>query len=272
MSKRQDDYDRWLSDANAVESTDNPLKVPYDVALKEAVSAAAFVEKYWEPAGARPGLSHVKKRLPRATSEAIVSQVHAVQEAQTRLLLIVDPVVLDQGDRARVLVDELESAIAFTLDNDVHEEADNQLAQVRAFHAQDGQRSGALAQALRDYAALAKQLKARIVVADEAFDPAWITEATALAKTLDAAALDKAAASSDAARAAAATRNRLLSLLQVNVNLVRRTARHVFRNHPEIQREATSAYDRRRRAAARRAKDAPPPPAPQPGPTGGAAA
>ncbi|WP_437678605.1 hypothetical protein [Sorangium sp. So ce131] len=38
------------------------------------------------------------------------------------------------------------------------------------------------------------------------------------------------------------------------VGAIRKTAAHVFRRHPEIAREVTSAYERRRRAAARREK------------------
>ena len=41
--------------------------------------------------------------------------------------------------------------------------------------------------------------------------------------------------------------------------LNRSAARFVFRDHPEIVREVTSAYERKRRAAARRESDVPPP-------------
>ncbi|WP_237245140.1 MULTISPECIES: hypothetical protein [Sorangium] len=54
---------------------------------------------------------------PSTASSAIeaelLSLVHAVQEAQTRLLLIVDPAVADLGERARFIIDELESALEF---------------------------------------------------------------------------------------------------------------------------------------------------------------
>ncbi|WP_437907572.1 hypothetical protein WME95_06610 [Sorangium sp. So ce327] len=38
------------------------------------------------------------------------------------------------------------------------------------------------------------------------------------------------------------------------IGAIRKTAAHVFRRHPEIAREVTSAYERRRRAAGRREK------------------
>ncbi|WP_437303132.1 hypothetical protein [Sorangium sp. So ce388] len=74
--------------------------MPYDIALKEAGQVAGFFNKHWEPTGMLPGLKRVKARLPESTGEEIVSLVYAVQEAQTKLLLLVDPVVIDHGERA----------------------------------------------------------------------------------------------------------------------------------------------------------------------------
>ncbi|MBN1611068.1 MAG: hypothetical protein JW940_30835 [Polyangiaceae bacterium] len=50
-------------------------------------------------------------------------------------------------------------------------------------------------------------------------------------------------------------RRRLASMLMERMNTVRSAAQFVFRHHPSIVREVTSAYERRRRAAQRR-KDA----------------
>ncbi|WP_437735459.1 hypothetical protein [Sorangium sp. So ce1335] len=253
MAKQAKDFERWVKAAAELGRTDNPLNIPYDIAVREAVAAAAFVKKYWEPEGDRPGLKRVKSRLPASSSEELLSIVHAVQEAQTRLLLIVDPAVADLGERARFVVDELESALEFLLDDDVDEPADAQLARIREFHAQDGQRSSALSQALRDYAGLAESLKDRLVEADEAFDVRLIAEARKLAEDLQRRALE-AAPEAGASAGAAATRNQLLHLMVARVGAIRKTAAHVFRRHPEIAREVTSAYERRRRAAARREK------------------
>ncbi|WP_438018619.1 hypothetical protein WMF18_05880 [Sorangium sp. So ce315] len=253
MAKQAKDFERWVKAAAELGRTDNPLNIPYDIAVREAVAAAAFVKKYWEPDGDRPGLKRVKSRLPASSSEELLSIVHAVQEAQTRLLLIVDPAVADLGERARFVVDELESALEFLLDDDVDEPADAQLARIKEFHAQDGQRSSALSQALRDYAGLAESLKDRLVEADEAFDVRLIAEAKKLAEDLQRRALE-AAPEAGASAAAAATRNQLLHLMVARVGAIRKTAAHVFRRHPEVAREVTSAYERRRRAAARREK------------------
>ncbi|AUX41109.1 hypothetical protein SOCE26_025140 [Sorangium cellulosum] len=253
MAKQGKDYDRWVKVAAEQARTDNPLSLPYDVAVREAVAAAAFVKKYWEPDGDRPGLKRVKNRLPASSSEELLSIVHAVQEAQTRLLLIVDPAVADVGERARFVVDELESALEFLLDDDVDEPADAQLARIKEFHAQDGQRSSALSQALRDYAGLAESLKDRLVEADEEFDVRLILEARKLADDLQRRTLETIPEGGTSA-AATTIRNQLLHLMLERVGAIRKTAAHVFRRHPEIVREVTSAYERRRRAATRREK------------------
>ena len=246
-------HDRWHAEALALNATENPLRVPYDIALNEAGQVARFLFKFWEPTAGLPGLARVKARLPKSTADDIVSLVHATQEAQTKLLLLVDPVVVDEGDRARFLINELESAIDFLLDDDVTEEADAQLAALQAFHAQSGQRSSVLHQALSDYAALAESLKERLAEVDEAFDVALIAEARALGVKL-AAAPAVPPPSQEAVKNSVLARNGMLTLLGDRVAQARKGAAHVFRAFPETYREVTSTYERRRRAATRRAK------------------
>ena len=246
-------YDRWLESATERGSSDNPLKVPYDIALKEAGQVAGFIKKYWEPTAGLPGLSQVKARLPASTGDDLVSIVHATQEAQTRLLLLVDPVVVNLGERARFLVDEIESGLEFLLDDDIEEPADAQLVALQTFHAQGGQRSSALHQALSDYAALAESLKDRLVEVDDGFDVAMIVEAKELSVKLAAAPAAPPPAQADV-KNAVHVRNGLLSLLMSQVALVRKGAARVFRAFPETYREVTSTYERRKRAATRRAK------------------
>ncbi|WP_437709301.1 hypothetical protein WMF45_33450 [Sorangium sp. So ce448] len=265
MAKKpsQSPYERWLDQAKAVAQAENPLRMPYDVFLKEAGQVAGFVAARWEPTASLPGLQRVKARLPASTADDILSLVHAAQTAQTTLLLLVDPVVIDHGERARFLIEELESAIEFLLDDGVDEPADTQLATIQAFHADSAQRSSALHQALSDYAGLAESLKDRLMEIDEAFDVALIKEARELARALAAAPAAPPPADSEV-KEATRIRNGMLVLLMSKMGLVRKAAARVFQRHPEILREVTSTYERRRRAAARRAKaqQAPKPAAP----------
>jgi hypothetical protein len=255
QTKPPTDYDRWLEEARALGPVDNPLKVPFEVALREAGQVASFVATYWEPTEVRPGLRRVKFRLAKAIADEIVSLVRAVQEAQNRLLFLIDPVVVDRGERARYVLDALESAIEFLLDDGVDEPADVELAKLQEVHSQDGQRSSALEHGLRDYAALADSLRARLLEVDEGFDAMLIPEAKRLADELG---KNPGAMipSGNAVLNATRTRNQLLTLLTVRVASVRRAAAHVFRECPSIAREASSGYEHRRRAAARRLRAA----------------
>jgi hypothetical protein len=258
------DYEKWVAVAASIEATDNPLKIPYDVALAEATGVAAYVDRYWEASGTRPGLSATRKRMAHAVADEIRALVRAIQQAQTDLLLLVDPVVTKHGERAREVIGELEAILAFLLDDGVEEPADQQLAALRDFHSQDGQRSSTLAQTLKDYATFAYKLRKRLVEADAGFEIKLIDEARSLADQLLAEPAPKDLG--DETEQARVLRNRLLVLLMDRVGLVRRTAAYVFRKDPAVVREVTSVYERRRRTAARKAKDAEPEPAPVPVP------
>jgi len=244
------DLQLWMNKASQLGTVDNPLRVPFHIGLKEFAIAAGFLHEHWKPSGDLPGLERVANKLPLAAADEVVSLTRAVSAANTQLLLIVDPKVIDLGDEAREIIDALESPIEFLLDDDVHEPADDQLAALKGFDADAGQSSAALAQSLGSYAALAEELQPRLVEVDTAFDPALITKARALAKTL----LDKPAQpspQSSEAQAARLLRNQLLVLVMERVNSVRKAARHVYRHHPEVLRQVTSAYQRRKRAELR---------------------
>lgn len=107
-----------------------------------------------------------------------------------------------------------------------------------------------LAQALDDYAALAKPHRKDLDGLGD-FDVALLNDAPGLAARIRARSV--ATAPSPAHTAAMEKRNRVVNTLAVRVVAARSAARFVFRKHPEIARRATSAYQRRTRAASRRA-------------------
>ncbi|MFO0604464.1 MAG: hypothetical protein U0324_14885 [Polyangiales bacterium] len=269
---------RWVSAAMLVASDDSPLRIPYDVFLDEARGVAGFVRKRWRPEGELPGLERVRNRLPEATPDEIAELIEAVQVAHTEATLAAAPAA--PGDKARAieLVDLLAGALDFTLgDGDPEGDDARRLAKVRDFHADAGTNPAALGQDLRNHAALADAVRARLTHDDAGFDPAAIDEALALASRLTRPSLAPEAAA-DAAPGTSpgaptpgglALRNRLLTLLADRVALVRRCARHVFGAHPDVLMEATSAHERERRALSRKARagaapspDAPPDPPP----------
>jgi hypothetical protein len=258
------DLDHWL-EMSASFSAENPLNVPYAVALSEAAQVATFVDEHWRSEGNLPGLERYAARLPRSTSDEIRALIVAVQWQQTKLLLMVAPSTIEVVLEASELIEELTSTLEFVLDDGVDEEADLQLAQIKRYHARGSQSSTATAQALRDYSALAESLNDRILEADKGFDVKLIARARDLADRL-VNSPSFAAGPADRERERA-SRNRLLGLLVHKVSLVRTTAAHAFRKYPDVVRKVTSAYERRRRTASRKASAAaksPPAPPPEP--------
>jgi hypothetical protein len=242
--------DVWREQASVLGQVKNPLRVPYPVGLKEAATAAKFIDEYWEPAEGRPGLKRLARRLPRGTAAEIVSLTRAVTAANTDLLLLVDPVAESFGEQAREVIDALASIIELELDDGIEEPADAQLAALKTFDADAGESSPALAQSLNNFAALAQELLPRLVELDSEFDPTLISQAKELSKKL----LEKNATpvtDSQEAKAARLLRDQLLTLLMNRVRTVRSVAAHVFRKHPAVLRQVTSAYQRRQRAERR---------------------
>ena len=255
-------HERWFREAMRIESIENPLSTPYEVFLEEARSLAGFVLKYWKATDTTPGLARLHRRLPATTSQEIHELIAAVQTTQTEATLAVaSPKPLT--DRADTIIEELASALAFTLDDDVEDEDDARLSRVRAAHAKRGDGAAAVGQDLLNHATLAERLRERLVQDDEEFDAGLIDEAFLIAAKLTAATLrppaldaevsDAAVAPPDASEDPLALRNRLLRLLNKRVALVRRAARRVFAKHPDILADATSAYEREKRAERRKA-------------------
>jgi hypothetical protein len=111
--------------------------------------------------------------------------------------------------------------------------------------------------ALQGYAELAR-LNESGLTAITGFDVTLIEEARTVAAALreqSASALTRT--NPDAQRRVLGLRNRLLTMLIDRVRRARRTAQYVFRDHPEVIRKFSSAYERRQRATRRRnAKEA----------------
>lgn len=230
------------------------LRVPFDVLLTEAVAAAKFGNLYWEATERRPGLSSAGSKLPRTICEEILSLRRAVQDAQTAYLLIVDPktdtkTLLAEGRNA---LSEITAVLEWHLDDGIEDEADIQLANLKANHKDDTDSAASLAQALHDYGTLAKPLNEQLQGLGN-FDASLIDKALQLADQLGAVSLAPNVRSEEA-KNAKYLRDQLSSLLQQKIRLVRAAARFVYRDHPEIYREVTSTYERRRRAAAKRVK------------------
>jgi hypothetical protein len=252
--------DRWASEAQRLASGELHLAVPFHVLLGEATDVARFHKTYYATTPAqdghpqRPGLDTVddeSRGLTAATGDDILSLREATQQAQTRYLLTASPGAASPMARGRYIVGEIAAVLGFLFDDGVSDERDAQLAAVQATHAETPDSTDALAAELDDYAALGEAYRSEIGGLG-GFDPKLLDEANEVADALRERPATPAALTGEAARALD-LRNRLAILLAAKMSAVRAAARFVFRHHPAIVREATSAYERRRRAAARRA-------------------
>ncbi|XXY52787.1 hypothetical protein WME91_16800 [Sorangium sp. So ce269] len=273
MKKPSKELEQWISAAAEVADSASPvINQPLHVLFGEAVDVARFFDRYWKPEAdergsiVRPGLESavgkaakgkknpagVVGRIHAKTGDEILSLQRATQEAHTRYLLTINPKGEDPAARGRFLLNELTAVLEWYFDDGVEDEKDAQLARVDAAHADDPQTADALASALDDYAHLAEPHRDELQGLG-GFESGHIDEAHAIAAALR----DRPASAlalAGPARSAIDLRNRLAGMLLDRMSAVRAAARFVFRNHPEIAREATSAYERRKRAAARRAK------------------
>jgi hypothetical protein len=100
-----------------------------------------------------------------------------------------------------------------------------------------------LAQTLSDLAGLARRELAALSRLGN-FNPTLIDEAEQLAATV----LAFAAAPGPKASPHVELRDRFINLLLPRMTRVRRAARFVFRDYPDLQKKAASAYERDRRA------------------------
>lgn len=265
----------WTSTAASLDASEVSSTLPVAVLTGESVDVAKFVRARWLPvrdattkAVVTPGLSSAVRADQKPTAFAAVPTLHEgiaqeiltlralVQEAHTEALLSAK----SSGDaahprfEAETLAADLRGAAESYLDDGVETDEDAQLRAVNDAHANDPSTDDALAGALDDYATFVETLLPGIDgYAD--FSASWITRARELSAALRVA----PAVGGGAVRAPnplVDVRNRLGTLLLRRMTLVRAKARFVFRKHPAVAREATSAYQRRRRTALRRAKKA----------------
>jgi len=250
---------RWRAAAPALAADAITFGASVRVLLDEAPRVARFVERYWEPTVDRatrvqtaPGLKSATVRVTRAIADEITALHALTQEAHGQWLLASGGVGSDPYARGWFVLGEIRSTLEFLFDDGVEDDRDAQLARVREAHAKDGESREDLASALHDYGTLAATYAdAMHGVGD--FDRALIGEAADLAAVLQVRPDEQREAANDA-RQKIDLRNRYAALLWERVTRVRSAARFVFRHHPAIAREATSASERNRRAASRRKK------------------
>jgi hypothetical protein len=172
----------------------------------------------------------------------------ASRRANTRYLLKSGKTSEDLMKQAAVVLGDLTATIEFVLDDDVDTEQDVALEQLEAAH-DSPTTQDSMALALEEFADLGDEMRGELDALGT-FDVADLAVARDMAKRLRQRSAPRA--SDDEIAQAQRLRNQLWTLLLERMRRVRRTARLVFRHHPEIAQQATSQYQRRLRAEARR--------------------
>jgi len=269
MPKRA--LDTWIAEASKIPADQARVNMPVPALRGDMVDLANFFVRMWKAdkdpktgVVRRPGLEMVGERLPATTGPELLSMHAALGEAQDDYLQAAGQKAASPEPRARYVLSELVAVIEFHFNDGVEDDEDAKLAAVQASHAGYPDTIDSLAQELEDFANLAKP-HARELDGVGGFDASLIEEAFTLASALRDRPATPMATTDPKAKSALLVRNQMATLATRTVSKVRAAVRFVFRDHPELIREASSAYERRKRAAAKRNKQKPVDGKPQPG-------
>ena len=249
---------RWEARAWALETAARGLRVPFHVLASEALEVVRFCQRHWDAERDRDGRV-VRPGLESAVREGtfdanVATELLELREvllaAQKRYRLLVSTPEAAPMERARFVLSELRAALRWCFDDGVRDERDAQLARLIASHDEVFSQD-AIAAALFDFAALAERHRAALAGLG-GFDGGLVEEAAWLARALREHSAGPASTEPRLAeQQALELRNRVGALLYQRMQQVRHAARFVFRGHPELIREVTSAYAREQRAAHR---------------------
>jgi hypothetical protein len=248
----------WREAAKALNADDiHPLDLPKAIFLGQTEDLVKSVLKYWAPGAKAPGLEKNGGRFTQEIAKELRSLRLAGLQSEAQWLLIIDPKTPSGlTAKGREALRELTVLIAYVLDDDIEEPADQQLANVKAAHAADGDTSDELSKALFDFATLAKTLQHRFAeLEDEHLNVgALIDEAFQLSQSI-AELPPGPQPPSQESKDALDLRNRIFALIEKRVDAIRKVARAKYEiRHPDVFREFASSYEKKRRTALARKK------------------
>lgn len=250
---------KWSKEAWAVEAPLDTLGVPFYVLAGEALDVVRFARRYWDPGFdesgnvSRPGLSSAvgAGRFTNGIADEVQELHDALQAAQSKYKLAVNAPDAAPVDRAQFAIREMREVLHWYFDDGEEAKGDAQLAELTRTH-QNALSHDALAAALFDYAALADMHRTAITGLG-GFDASIIDNAPKIAMALRERSAGPATFEPPPdVQQALELRNRIATLLFDRMGRVRTAAQFVFRKHPAIVRQVTSAYERTQRAARRR--------------------
>lgn len=221
-----------------------PLPVPHYVAFLKA-SARYWLENYPPKEGVHPGLRVFRKFSGPYSSYLMDAVAEDISEQHTKAILPTDdppPELVALVNEAQKHDDELDITLISVLDDGVDDEFDQSFAIAKARGEADTA-TWTLAQALKDKAAIAKDLDSRLKDLED-YDPDLPEKAIVVAIKLG----DMVTANSRAS-AAIARRNVLIALAEESVDQLERAAKYALRHAPEVLNAlpTRSQFGRRRR-------------------------
>ena len=245
---------RWAAAAWALPGPVKGTRLPRDDFEEEVHAAVRFCRKYWKPTKQEwedplPGLSSLVAtgRLSEHEDRDLLDLFEAFQSAEKRHRMLSAPVSQEPVVASHRALRELRAVLRFHLGPDPRGRA--QLGNLSAAH-RHARSHDAIADALHGYATLAERHRRQI--AGVGFDPALIDRAFSLSRQLyeRSGEPDPVEPDKDPERALD-LRNRFAALIHRRLNAVRAAARFLFRDHPEVVRKVTSAYERGKQAKRR---------------------
>jgi hypothetical protein len=245
-----DALEYWKAQPGLQHSTNNPLKTPVEVALREAVRASFFVKRRWNSTEKLPGLNSIPD-LSLSLADDLVSLVRALYEVQFLLLLEEEASV--PGDHAplqemRFVIVEMKAALTYLSRGGppglaLPEAEVRRIEKLNALPEHKREDEASLRLLIQVYLDVAERQRALLASLTDSFDLTLIERAKELLSLQDERIKHGTA---PAAGSVMGLYYGLLSLLTQQLQQARAAARYVFRRHPKIVQEVTSTYQRQR--------------------------
>jgi hypothetical protein len=233
---------------------------PCQVLLGEALDLGHAAKVYWEPGTGKdphPGMKAavVNGLITDSIGTEIIGLALAITHAQwlyRRASSNNREAPVDEGE---YLLFEIKGGLQFLFDDGNDDVNDAELARLSKSHSDTSTHDG-LAMSLEGFALFANEFRDQLATLP-GFDISVIPRAATVARELrEQSALKSQVAAESKQREYLALRNSLITLLLERMQIVRRAARFVFRQHPGEAKWFSSEYERKQRARQRAARKA----------------
>lgn len=218
--------------------------------IKESQEIVAYARSVWKagPDGA-PALQAGRAKCPPETLDRLSTLLAAFQYAHARELAEAHPVadIGPKAARAQFLINELDDALTFVLDDDIHEPADDKLDALQTTTKKQSKAGATLGQTLLAWGLFAQSERDRLSADAPDFDLSLVDEAIQLGTTLTSGKPLTPARRKELRN----LRLGLYTLAYAEMQKLRKASNYVYRHHPDIKRKFTSALERKRRANSR---------------------